>query len=831
MEDSIVLYFLCLLFVLLPQSIFCASFTPLDGFFIDCGGDNPTKFDDSRVFKPDTSIPDVRFPASSDVVSVAGLGSSSSPTLFDSARVFTRISVYTVRTRQIGRHWLRLHFSPVQNPHYDLNSAVFSVVANGITLLHGFSFSKSSAGSSHLLKEYVIEVEGSNSKDLVLTFSPWNGSAAFINGIEIVSMPKDFFPSSIVPVPLGPEVVISSQVAFETAFRVNMGGPLLSPKNDSLWRTWEPDQPYILNPACARKVFINPNLVKYPPGESVEIAPNWVYATAQEMADANVTEQRFNISWAFQVEEGFSYLIRLHFCDIVSMVLNSLIFNVYINNQSALNSFDLSSKTMALSSAYYIDFITDVSKGSNQVLLQVGPPNLRNLPSNAILNGLEIMKMSNPSQSLDGDLGVLYNNSKNSEKKKWVVLAISCISAGFVVLVVILLAFFLYLKHPKKSEDPTSTWLPLPTHVGNSDSKVSICSFASTAQSHGLGRILSFSEIREATKNFDESLVLGVGGFGKVYKGVLDNGVMVAVKRGNPGSRQGLTEFRTEILMLSRLRHRHLVSLTGYCEEQNEMILVYEYMARGPLRKHLYGSNLPPLSWKQRLEICIGAAKGLHYLHTGAAEIIIHRDVKTTNILLDENFTAKVADFGLSKLGPSLDQTHVSTAVKGSFGYLDPEYYRRQHLTEKSDVYSFGVVLMEVLCARPAINPALPREKVNIAEWAVHWQKRGMLERIIDPHLLGSINLESLRKFGETAEKCLGEHGAERPTMGDVLWNLEYALQLQVTCVQNVSSENSANYFPDICGWIPGDTITDQDSDATATSSGVFSQLMDPKGR
>ncbi|GKV53816.1 hypothetical protein SLEP1_g60330, partial [Rubroshorea leprosula] len=118
-----------------------------------------------------------------------------------------------------------------------------------------------------------------------------------------------------------------------------------------------------------------------------------------------------------------------------------------------------------------------------------------------------------------------------------------------------------------------------------------------------------------------------------------------------------------------------------------------------------------------------------------------------------------------------------------------------------------------------------------IAEWAVHWQKRGMLERIIDPHLLGSINLESLRKFGETAEKCLGEHGAERPTMGDVLFNLEYALQLQVTCVQNVSSENSANYFPDICGWIPGDTITDQDSDATATSSGVFSQLMDPKGR
>ncbi|XWS56537.1 hypothetical protein CRYUN_Cryun09bG0093800 [Craigia yunnanensis] len=688
------------------------------------------------------------------------------------------------------------------------------------------------------MMEYVIEVESSSSKKLELTFSPCNGSVAFINWIEVVAITNMNFPSSLVPIPLGPEVEISKHVAFETAYRINMGSPLLSPKNDSKWRIWEPDQPYLVNAASARNVMVNPNLIKYADGISAEIAPNWVYTTSEEMAEANVTDQRFNISWTFEVEEAFTYLIRMHFCDIVSIALNSLVFNVYINKQSALISFDISSKTMALSAAYYVDFLTNVSMGSSQILVQIGPTDLRNLPSNAILNGLEIMKMSNPCNSLDGNVCVINKNSK-IPRRKLIVLAISS-AAVFAVLMFVVAAFFLYLRQPKRPKHRPSAWFPFPTNVGNSDSKVSICSLASTAQSHGLGRVLSVSESREATKNFDESLVIGVDGFGKVYKGVLENGVMVAVKRGNPGSRQGLTEFRTEILMLSKLRHRHLVSLIGYCEEQNEMILVYEFMTGGPLRKHLYGSNLPSLSWKQRLEICIGAAKDLHYLHTGAADNIIHRDVKTTTILLDENFTAKVADFGLSKLGPTLDQTHVSTAVKGSFGYLDPEYLRRQQLTEKSDVYSFGVVLMKILCARPAINPSLPREQINIAEWAMHWQKRGLLERIIDPQLVGFINLDSLRKSGETAEKCLAEHGAERPTMGDVLWNLEYALQLQEASIQNASSENSANHISEIPEWIPlvesinadrFDGISDQASDATTTISDVFSQLMDPKGR
>ncbi|KAK9154205.1 hypothetical protein Sjap_001685 [Stephania japonica] len=442
------------------------------------------------------------------------------------------------------------------------------------------------------------------------------------------------------------------------------------------------------------------------------------------------------------------------------------------------------------------------------------------------------------------------SSPSQSRSKSRIGVIVGVVIGAFVLLVAALL-FFICRKQKRAQKSHSKTWIPLHMKGDKTQSTGKQFSNGTTSHAGSSEYYFPFGVLQKATNNFDESWVIGIGGFGKVYKGVLEDGTTVAVKRGNPQSHQGLAEFQTEIELLSHFRHRHLVSLIGFCEDRNEMILVYEYMENGTLKSHLYGSDFPSLSWKQRLEICIGAARGLHYLHTGSAKAIIHRDVKSANILLDENLMAKVADFGLSKAGPDLDQTHVSTAVKGSFGYLDPEYFRRQQLTEKSDVYSFGVVLFEVLCARAVIDPSLPREMVNLAEWVLKRQKSGQLEQIIDSRLAGQYRPESLRKFGETAEKCLADCGVDRPSMGDVLWNLEYVLQLQEVQHPTDSNENSVNLIHDLSPEVNninnGENSNNNKTEAAVTASNmemsslddlsgvsmsrVFSQLLKSEGR
>lgn len=818
---------------ILGLAFFSTAFDPIDNYLIDCGSDRNTSVGD-RVFVSD-KLASKFLSTPKDVLAsttLKSITSSDDSQLYQTARIFTESSKYTFSIGQQGRHWIRLYFFPFAYASYNMNAAKFSVSTESHVLLSDFSVDKAS------VEEFSVNV---TSDSLVITFTPSANSLAFLNAIEVVSAPDQLITDDASNVDSSEKFQGLFAQALKTVVRVNMGGPTVSFENDTLWRTWVPDQSFLVSKNGA-KSFSNIAAVKYTKGFSTpDIAPQTVYGTATQMDTANDPHSNFNVTWEFKVDPGFSYLVRFHFCDIVSKALNLLYFNVYIDSWNVIHDLDLSTASVnTLAVPQYRDFVT-ASTVSNKLRVSIGPStDTLDVYPNAILNGLEIMKMNNSLGSLSG-VGSQVISSSSKKKNSGLIVGVSI---GVSVAVVLALILFLMCRRRKGMAllGHSKTWIPLSINGGNSHTMGSKYSNGTTASiASNSGYRIPFLAVQEATNNFDENWVIGIGGFGKVYKGTLNDGTKVAVKRGNPRSQQGLAEFQTEIEMLSQFRHRHLVSLIGYCDEKNEMILIYEYMENGTLKSHLYGSGLPSLGWKERLEICIGSARGLHYLHTGYAKAVIHRDVKSANILLDENFMAKVADFGLSKTGPEIDQTHVSTAVKGSFGYLDPEYFRRQQLTEKSDVYSFGVVLFEVLCARPVIDPTLPREMVNLAEWAMKWQKKGQLEQIIDSTLVGKIRPDSLRKFGETAEKCLADFGVDRPSMGDVLWNLEYALQLQEAVIQGDPEENSTkmigelppqiNNFNNVDTTAPGFEVSSVDDLSGVSMSRVFSQLVKSEGR
>ncbi|KAH0457432.1 hypothetical protein IEQ34_012747 [Dendrobium chrysotoxum] len=302
-------------------------------------------------------------------------------------------------------------------------------------------------------------------------------------------------------------------------------------------------------------------------------------------------------------------------------------------------------------------------------------------------------------------------------------------------------------------------------------------------------RLFSYDELRKSTNNFAEANEIGCGGYGKVYKGFLSSGELVAIKRAQQGSMQGGHEFKTEIELLSRVHHKNLVGLVGFCFEQGEQMLVYEYIPNGTLRESLIGKDGIQLDWPRRLQVALGSARGLAYLHELANPPIIHRDVKSTNILLDENLIAKVADFGLSKLVSDSQKGHISTQVKGTLGYLDPEYYMTQQLTEKSDVYSFGVVMLELITAKQPIEKGkyIVRE-VRMSLNDMDKEYYGLRE-MMDPALRSTTNLIGFRRFVELAMLCVEESAAQRPTMNELVKEFE-------TMLHNAGLNSNSNSTP-----------------------------------
>ncbi|KAL8237302.1 hypothetical protein R6Q59_018383 [Mikania micrantha] len=869
-------HFSCfLLLVSVIHVVLSANYDPTDKIFLNCGANVETSDDDGRKWISDVGS-NYTLSGRSSIASAA-IQKPSVPTIpYMTARLFESEFTYSFPVSS-GRKFVRLYFYPAAYANLLAKDGVFSVNVGPYTLLKNFSAYETANNLNYdfFFKEYSVNMD---SGTLNVTFIPapdHPNSYAFINGIEIVSHPDIYSSKGTSMLGTSTSFDIDNATALENVYRLNVGGQAISPNGDTgLFRQWDGDVAYIYGSAIGVSVATDPNLtISYPSGIPDYVAPVDVYKTARAMGPTPQINLGFNLSWYFDVDTGFSYLVRLHFCEIDPDItkINQRVFKIFINNQTAQADADVVAWALKSKVPIFKDYVVFLPVGSpRQNLWLALHPNTELKPYHydAILNGVEIFKVNVsdgnlagslpnpiPNQSVIDPSRVLAPKSGKSNNKGGIIGgSIGGVLVGIVLVGV--LVYFLSCKGKRRKNqnqsDRTSNWLPLSLY-GNSHSSITTAkTYESYAPSiptkSNLGRHFTFAEIQAATNNFDEARLLGVGGFGKVYKGEIDGGATkLAIKRGDALSDQGVNEFRTELEMLSKLRHRHLVSLIGYCEENTEMILVYDYMAHGTLREHLYKTQNQPLTWKQRLDICIGAARGLHYLHTGAKHTIIHRDVKTTNILLDEKFVAKVSDFGLSKTGPTMDHTHVSTIVKGSFGYLDPEYYRRQKLTEKSDVYSFGVVLFEILSGRPALNPTLAKEQVSLAEWALHCHKKGILDELLDPYLRGKVSPECFKKVAEIAVKCLADEGIHRPSMGDILWNLEFALQLQESGSEEPvdmesddlplngrSKDFDVNGTDSTSNWLSTSirdrSLASEDSSGL-TPSVVFSQIMNPNGR
>ncbi|KAK4417580.1 Receptor-like protein kinase FERONIA [Sesamum alatum] len=639
-----------------------------------------------------------------------------------------------------GQKIIRLHFNPAPYIGFKGLRDLFTVEAGPFTLLSNFSASLTAhaLGLNSFAKEFCLNIQ--DNEQLILTFSPATSPSldttyAFINGIEIISVPPglSYFEGG----DTGVQVVgrkslvhVDHNTALEIVHQLN--------------------------------IFHKQNPVPSPV-DFGDTFPVWAMRKAKK---------KTNNTWKVPVDVGFRYLIRLHFSEIGLKIAGTgdVVFKVLTNEIIAQTNIDIVKEIDENNMPCYRDYLVVMrghkKEGKRDILISLQSSDER-IDGSGLLDGFEVLKLSNPDNSLSSPNPLPPVQHSPSRSIQTLLLSLghrNAIATVAITLISVVNAIVHVLREIWEASN------------GEEENKPS-------ARAERLCRRFSLAEIQLATRNFSHSLLIGKGGFGIVYKGLIDEGHTVAVKRLKSNSSQGAHEFLMEIETLSELRHVNLVSLIGYCNERGEMILVYDYMAGGTLADHLYrlqrkNNDCPPLTWKHRLNICIGAGRSLDYLHTGHG--IIHRDVKSSNILLDENFVAKVSDFGLAKQeNRSTLQSHVSTKVKGTNGYLDLHYINTGKLTRKSDTYAFGVVLLEVLCGRPAVDLMVPEGEHILSKWAQENISKGKVDEIVASSLRGEISEGSLKAFVEVAERCLLDEPKKRPTMAQVVLQLEFALEQQ----------------------------------------------------
>ncbi|KAG5525980.1 hypothetical protein RHGRI_032314 [Rhododendron griersonianum] len=544
----------------------------------------------------------------------------SDPIPYRTARLSRWPFTYTFRVTP-GQKLIRLHFYPaLYLGGFKRSKAFFTVKAGHYTLLSHFSaaLTVDALGLTSLVKEYYLDVD--EDQPLIITFSPSRiGNSdelyAFVNGIEIISMPAALYhtregnPAAQI-VGKSDRFTLDKSIALEKVHRLNVGGSSISPIEDGgMFRDWNEDSNYLLEKSCVKPVTttIRIKYTSIPP----YTAPQKVYQTSWSLVpDKHANKTESNFTWRLPVDLGFRYLLRLHFCELEYEIKESgrLEFSIFVNEQVVEAKGDLIHWSGGNGVAMFKDYVVIMDgermEGKRDLPIALRPHNHEwTEPIDATIKGLEVFKLSNPDKNLAGVNPVSLERASTSPNPKKLVFASggNAIATGVVIVLIVLNVIVYQLRS-----------------LGENSAERNL----SSSTSEGLCRRFSLAELMSVTNNFDDEFVIGRGGFGKVYKAVIDDdATTVAIKRCNSKS-QGKKEFWTEIEMLSKLQHMHLVSLLGYCDERNEMILVYEFMEHGTLADHLYNTKTKGngmvgyMSWEQRLNICVGAARGLDYLHT-----------------------------------------------------------------------------------------------------------------------------------------------------------------------------------------------------------------------
>ncbi|XWS23058.1 hypothetical protein CRYUN_Cryun29cG0089100 [Craigia yunnanensis] len=769
---------------------------PIETIFLDCGSSS----EQSQSYKGRNWSSDIgsQFTGSNSdsnsTLSNASKGTTVPEVPYMTARLFYSKYSYTFNVTP-GPKFIRLYFYSDSYGGLNASESFLTVTTGHYTLLRNFScyLTAKYLKVDYFFKEFIIHVENHT---LELIFTPTSDAPnayGFVNGIEIVSMPLHLYIRGndvLLPfVGFHPNMLtFGNDSALEMVYRANVGGQTISPDRDTgMFRTWNADETYIFGAAFGQLDYDITLQIQYPKTTPAYTVPGDVYRTARSMGQYNEINKNYNLSWFFPVDTGFKYLIRLHFCEIVpGMTLkNQRVFFIFINNQTAESQADVIVWSKGHGFPVYRDYVVMIppqAVGKQDLWLELHP-NIQVKPQyyDAILNGVEIFKISN----FDGNLAGLnppigesnFQPTPSKKSKKGLPKEIKYSISGAFVLFVFFL-FALVLIKTKRN------WMMKNT------------------KDSSRYRSFPINDIRKATNNFDDSLVIDKWGLGKVYKGFI-NGIApaVAIKRGGKAiSEQGFSE---EIKMLSQIRHHNIISLLGYCQEDFETILVYEYMDNGSLSDHLHHhleERKKPLSWNQRLEICVGIARGLHYLHTGRKRPIIHCDINTSNILLDKNWTAKISNFGSTMTSHNSN----GSSMDGSIGSLDLD----RDKTEKTDVYLFGLVLLEVLSGRPAPTNLKEENDENVGSGddleclippISYCLEKGDVDQLVDQHLKGKILPESLRNFVKITKQCLAKIGVKRPSMNEsAYFPLENILLDCGSLASQANSFDGRNWTTDI---------------------------------